>query len=164
MKPLTRFLTCLTIGSLVGCGVPSDQTGGGAVSSPRVATPAALEEEPGEALYEYVGLDRGGAPIVTGTLAITFSEGAGATAISGTWDLDGPADPNLGPQIGHGTLAGILDAGSISIDLNPGWSDNNVYLYGRFDNASRHEFRGTWNHSTLVGPVNEGRFSARRTR
>ena len=95
-------------------------------------------------------------PVVTGTMTLQVAEDS---AVTGSWELRRVpgSDPNIqvGPQLGSGTLAGRLDAaGFVAVDLNPGWADNNVFLV--LDGYTPDRLTGTWDHSTLIGPVAGG--------
>ena len=69
--------------------------------------------------------------VVSGRLELTWTN----DVISGNWAFAyvGPGDPEtaehrLGPQIGQGRLEGWKHGNTLSINLNPGWADNNVFL------------------------------------
>lgn len=112
-------------------------------------------------VYGYVA-HSGVIPVVTGTMTLQVDEDS---AITGSWELRRVpgSDPNIqvGPQLGTGTLAGRLDAsGVVAVDLNPGWADNNVYLL--LGGYTPHRLTGTWDHSTLLGPVAGGPVALQR--
>ena len=103
-------------------------------------------------LYQYTAYDSGGAPVVTGTITLVNRD---STNLTGRWDLraaDGAG--NIGPQTGRGLLAGST-ADGISIDLTPGFADNNVILVGTFEED---EISGTWHWITFIGETARGRF------
>lgn len=105
--------------------------------------------------YRYVARS-GLIPVVTGTVTLQVAEDS---AVTGIWELrrvpGSDTTIEVGPQLGSGTLAGRLDAsGMISVDLNPGWADNNVYLMLAGTTLDR--LTGTWDHSTFIGPVAGG--------
>ncbi len=105
--------------------------------------------------YGYVA-HSGVIPVVTGTMTLRVDADS---AVTGSWELRRVpgSDPNIlvGPQLGSGTLAGRLDAsGFVAVDLNPGWADNNVFLV--LDGYTPNRLTGTWDHSTLIGPVAGG--------
>ncbi|MEK6756645.1 MAG: hypothetical protein AABZ02_10890, partial [Bacteroidota bacterium] len=58
---------------------------------------------------------------------------------------------------GAGLLTGMVDGRDVSINLNPGWVDNNVVLQGTFEND---RLRGRWSWITFAGPTSEGTFDA----
>jgi hypothetical protein len=105
--------------------------------------------------YRYNAYNSKGLLVVTGwmTLAVTDS-----WTVSGAWLLTSvAAGENVGPQTGGGTLAGNIQGASITVNLNPGWVDNNVFLSGSF---GKDRFSGTWMWSTFVGPTSQGMFEA----
>jgi hypothetical protein len=105
--------------------------------------------------YRYEGYDSKGNSIVVGTMSFSFVD---SVSIRGEWALEknGPSD-NIGPQIGAGQLTGRVDDQVVSINLNPGWVDNNVVLQGSFENE---RLRGKWSWITFAGPTTEGTFDA----
>jgi hypothetical protein len=109
--------------------------------------------------YSYNGYNSKGQLVVVGsmTLAVTDSR-----IVSGRWNLEciTPGE-KVGPQTGNGTLSGNIDGASVSINLNPGWVDNNVFLFGSFDKG---RFSGTWTWSTFIGPTSAGSFEALQVR
>jgi hypothetical protein len=100
-------------------------------------------------------------PVVEGTLTLVV---AADSSVTGTWELQRvPAsDTNIsvGPQLGSGRLQGRLSATGIWVDLNPGWADNNVFL--ALDAKAYETLSGTWDHSTIIGPVTGGPVQLRR--
>jgi hypothetical protein len=118
-------------------------------------------------VYAYTASDSLGVMLVTGTLEVKFGEDADASgdvAISGTWQLQQSGNgAQVGPQTGSGNLEGSVDGqGSLWINLNPDWADNNVFLAGGFSGERFADFEGTWSYSTFVGPVAGGNFKATR--
>lgn len=105
--------------------------------------------------YRYEGYDSKGNSIVVGVISISFVD---SVAVKGEWALEknGPSD-NIGPQIGAGLLTGMVDGRDVSINLNPGWVDNNVVLQGTFEND---RLRGRWSWITFAGRTSEGTFDA----
>lgn len=111
---------------------------------------------PGE--YSYTARDSGGKTVIAGTLKLTDVKGE---SIKGTWNLKqvGPGD-KLGPQVGTGDFVGqIGQEGNISINLNPNWADNNIFLNGKFQKG---ELTGDWHFSTFAGPTTKGTFTIKR--
>lgn len=105
--------------------------------------------------YDYRGYTSGGTLAVSGTLTIAAKDSNG---IVGTWALEGVGSVDrIGPQIGAGTLQGVLTDSKISIDLNPGWRDNNVILLG---SVGEDKISGTWSWVTIAGPTSTGTFEA----
>ncbi len=110
--------------------------------------------------YGYLA-QKGGADVVAGTVRLFMEVDS---SINGTWDLQRVpgSDSGLavGPQLGTGTLQGRRTASGLWLDLNPGWADNNVFLalFPQQSNA----LGGTWDHSTIIGPVTGGPVQLRR--
>ena len=120
-----------------------------------------------EDVYSYTASDEDGEAVVTGLLYVEYVPNdviGEPDLLRGRWELQ--AEGAVGPQDGEGTLRGTAEMGTVegdlfSIDLNPGISDDNVFLSGRFENE-RARMTGTWSHSTLIGPVAGGTFEAVR--
>jgi hypothetical protein len=110
--------------------------------------------------YRYSGYNRTGQKIVSGYLWI---DSVDSTIVEGRWDfkLVG-SEENLGPQIGKGNFEGVKDSGgSMSLNLNPEWVDNNVFLIGSFLNS---HYSGDWNYVGFPGVINTGTFEATQIR
>ena len=54
----------------------------------------------------------------------------------------------------------MIQGTSISMNLNPGWADNNVVLSGTVE---KDRISGKWTWITFVGPTAEGTFEAIKT-
>ena len=107
--------------------------------------------------YSYTAYDSSGVEVVTGWLDFDFVD---EENIEGRWELKPVGSPeNIGPQIGDGNLKGMIKENVISINLNPGWVDNNVVLYGDYAEES---FSGNWQWVTFAGPTSGGTFEAVR--
>lgn len=108
--------------------------------------------------YAYSGFDSNGKQIIGGTLKLVEIKGR---EIKGTWELKQVgAGEKLGPQVGTGEFMGSVEQdGAISINLNPSWADNNIFLNGKFQNG---ELKGTWYYSTFGGPSTKGTFTAKK--
>ena len=107
------------------------------------------------ATYSYRAYNSKGELAVSGTM--TFEE-VDTISVSGIWAFAAVLTSEaVGPQVGTGKLAGSLQKSSISINLNPGWADNNVFLQGTVFSDS---ITGRWMWSTFVGPTAEGKFRA----
>mgnify|MGYP001180832947 FL=1 len=104
---------------------------------------------------------KGGADVVTGTVQLLAQEDS---SITGTWALQRVPGSDtsiaVGPQLGTGTLQGHRTASELWLDLNPGWADNNVFLV--LQPAVSNALAGTWDHSTIIGPVTGGPVELRR--
>jgi hypothetical protein len=100
-----------------------------------------------------------GTPLLVGTLRLAVHADS---TVTGTWQIDwvGGADTTapVGPQVGHGTLSGrqIAD-GSVQLNLNPFYADNNVFLSATVTVAG---LSGVWSWSGFAGPIANGRFQA----
>ena len=106
--------------------------------------------------YKYTGYDSTGNKIISGYLWI---DSVDSTVVKGRWDFKKvSSEENLGPQIGKGSFEGIKDShGSMSLNLNPEWIDNNVFLIGSFHNS---HYNGDWNYVGFPGVINSGSFEA----
>jgi len=112
-----------------------------------------------EQTWEYTAYDFNNQAVVTGTFVVR----AQGRTFNGSWETRLlKAGAEVGPQVGTGDLWGEWDTEgqSVFFDMNPGWADNNVFLTGAPDGNL---LRGNWSHSTLVGNVSGGQFTARRT-
>ena len=108
-------------------------------------------------VYFYTAFDSAGARLVEGTLSLTIND----SSVTGEWHLSKISTAqNIGPQVGSGQLQGSMHDGTLSLNLNPQWVDNNVFLFGKIENSI---FRGSWSWSTFVGITNAGSFEARKT-
>jgi hypothetical protein len=105
--------------------------------------------------YRYTASESG-TPVVSGLLHL---DEVSLTRVRGRWEFAriGSSNVEVGPQIGSGPLEGSFDGTVISIDLNPGFADNNVFLSGTFQGTT---LRGEWNFSGIAGPVSQGTFLA----
>lgn len=129
----------------------------GTACSDDLAGPGALSGH-----YAYAASDSSGNALLVGQLDLTFHIDS---TITGSWSIDwaqeADQDTAVGPQIGEGTLTGVLVADRVVLDLNPNIADDNVYLSGAFVLESVTDgFAGQWHHSTLTGPVAAGFFTA----
>jgi hypothetical protein len=102
--------------------------------------------------YQYTAYNAGDTAVVIGSVIINNRD---STLLTGNWTLAGiNGATDVGPQIGGGALGGSTASG-VSINLNPGWADNNVILHGAF---TGNEITGTWSWISFVGVTAEGRF------
>jgi hypothetical protein len=165
MKPMrsSRVAVVIALGSLAalaaGChdGVP-----GGRPAEPG-STPNPGGEQVATGTYDYVAFGASDTTSrVVGTLTFQGEISNFPAHIEGTWNLQAVGDPgNVGPQIGAGTLKGdVDDAGYLTMNLDPGMVDNNVFLVGSFVGGPRGSIEGTWRVSTFVGETASGRFRA----
>lgn len=107
------------------------------------------------ATYSYKGYNADGSLVVTGTMILAMSADS---SVSGTWTFDAVSSGDkVGPQVGSGRLVGSMQNATISINLNPGWADNNVFLFGTF---APDRFSGKWTWDTFAGPTASGMFDA----
>lgn len=108
--------------------------------------------------WSYRGYNSKGSLIVIGKVVLAQID---STTINGTWILEGiTAGEQVGPQLGTGKLTGMIQGTSISMNLNPGWADNNVVLSGTVE---KDRISGKWTWITFVGPTAEGTFEAIKT-
>lgn len=108
-----------------------------------------------EGSYTYTAYDSTGTKIVTGWMKIEFDD---SVNVSGEWKFDKIGNPeNIGPQVGSGKLVGMYDEPQISINLNPNWADNNVFLHGEY---GEDKIEGEWMYTGFPGVINRGEFKA----
>ncbi len=105
--------------------------------------------------YRYSGYEDGGGLVITGRITLSTQ----TNPVTGRWSLQLAGEPNgpVGPQVGAGQLRGSLAGPRLSVDLNPGWADNNVFLDGQL---AGNTWTGRWSYSTFGGTVNGGPFDA----
>jgi hypothetical protein len=109
--------------------------------------------------YTYRAYTSAGALAVAGSIILTRTD---STTVAGSWTLNGVSSTDrVGPQIGAGTLAGRIEGSRLSVNLNPGWADNNVILAGSIEGE---KIVGTWSWITFAGPTASGSFEAVRTK
>jgi hypothetical protein len=132
--------------ALLACGLA------GCTSGPHAIDPTVIADLDG--VYGY-SAQSGGADAVSGRVTLATHPDS---SVSGSWELSRVpgSDTTLlvGPQVGTGTLAGAVAAGTVSLNLNPTWADNNVFLTVHASTPG--ELTGTWWHSTIAGPVASG--------
>jgi hypothetical protein len=105
--------------------------------------------------YRYSAYNSKGLLVVTGSMTLAVADN---WTVSGTWTLTSVAPgESVGPQTGSGTLTGTIQGARLTVNLNPGWIDNNIFLSGSF---SKDRFNGTWMWSTFVGATSQGMFEA----
>ena len=78
---------------------------------------------------------------------------------NGNWNFKAVGNlDNPRPQVGTGELIGEIDENNmVSVDLNPGWADNNAYLNGKFENGV---LTGEWSWVGFAGIPEKGTFTA----
>ena len=131
---------------------------------------ASLDRDNGSAgdfedVYRYTAYDEADRAVVAGTLYVVYLPSDvldEPDRLQGRWALDATAE-GVGPQDGTGALEGTIGGGAVSVNLNPGMADDNVYLHGRFED-DRARMTGEWSYATFAGPQAGGRFEAVRTR
>lgn len=123
----------------------------------------------GTRLYRFVARDHGGVEIVVGCLGLVFTESPSLSVperISGRRCLRPTCTLQVPPAFpgAWSVDGGVSQFGEITLDLNSGVADFNIFLAGRFDApAGDHgDFSGEWSYSTIVGPQATGRFTATR--
>ena len=111
-----------------------------------------------DAPYEYTARGADGHVLVTGELTFTVTEDS---VVSGSWStrwaFGADTTTEVGPQVGHGSLAGTLRHGALLVDLTPGNADNNAVLQGTWSGDT---VAGTWTWITISGPRTTGTFTA----
>ncbi len=105
--------------------------------------------------FTYQSFDTLGTLLVTGGLTFEHTD---SVLIEGSWRLNNVSNRHdIGPQVGNGNLLGSIIDSSISMDLNPGFKDNNLYLEGIINDTN---FEGRWSWISFAGVTNWGTFKA----
>jgi len=107
--------------------------------------------------YLYKGFDTNGILVVKGILNLSIGN---SNRVQGNWNLQVVKlrpTRKLGPQIGSGKLAGEIHDSKISLNLNPGWFDNNVRLNGQ---VTATNISGEWGYYGFAGKIVGGKFEA----
>jgi hypothetical protein len=103
--------------------------------------------------YNYTAYDSSGHPVVTGWIKIKKSD---STRVIGSWHLIKVYwSVKTSHTTGDGTLEGIIENNEISLNLNPGWIDNNTILFGKFEDD---KITGKWAWISFIGITEEGTF------
>lgn len=102
-----------------------------------------------------------GVPLLAGSLTLVAHDDS---TVTGSWVIRWAAGADtttpVGPQVGSGTLSGRRYAdGSLELNLNPLYADNNVLLSARPVAAG---LAGDWTWSGIAGPLATGRFTLAR--
>jgi hypothetical protein len=118
----------------------------------------------------YTGYDETGTPLVNGwvklDIPIIAADPTIPSNVAGTWELRlvSPAG-EIGPQVGRGSLEGLLQNEQLFVNFNPQNADDNVVGDGVFTviggPASGTQWEGTWIWSDISGPRRTGTFRAR---
>jgi len=107
--------------------------------------------------YLYKGFDTNGALVINGVLNLQVNE---TNKVSGDWDFQvasSRVNHKIRQATGSGKLVGTVTGRKISLDLNPGVSDNNVMLDGDMTTTN---ISGTWGHYGFAGLMVGGKFEA----
>ena len=105
--------------------------------------------------YSYTAYDSTGHPVVTGWIKIEISD---SNRVEGSWYLTKTRSSiKTTHATGDGMLEGTIDNNGISLDLNPGWRDNNTVLVGKFED---NKITGKWAWISFIGITEEGTFIA----
>jgi hypothetical protein len=111
-----------------------------------------------DAPYRYTARSAAGGALVAGELTFSVVDDS---MVSGSWSthwvIGADTTAEVGPQVGHGTLAGRLRHDTLLVDLTPGNADNNAVLHGVWTDRS---IAGTWTWITVTGPRSAGPFTA----
>lgn len=111
--------------------------------------------------YKYTGYDSSWNKIIEGYLWINSFD---SVEVKGGWHFNCVSNcENIGPQIGYGNFEGIANPlGTLSLNINPGMIDNNVFL----DCSMRLPYRidGRWSYVGFAGVINWGRFEGEQLR
>lgn len=117
----------------------------------------------------YTGYDESGVAVVEGwvalDIAIIAADPSIPSNVTGTWNLRrvGAGGP-IGPQVGGGSLEGLLQDGRLLVNFNPTAADDNVVANGELTviggPASGVRWEGAWTWISLMGPRRSGTFRA----
>jgi len=117
----------------------------------------------------YTGYDDSGTPVIEGWVLLDIvtvnAPPSIPSNVTGTWNLRRVnPDGEVGPQVGQGTLEGLLQGDQLFVNFNPSSADDNVVGDGMLkvigDPASGTQWDGTWTWSDLSGPIKSGTFHA----
>ena len=107
--------------------------------------------------YRYQSFDSTGIPLVKGWFTLVFSDPDHCT---GEWHFAAIGSrQKIGPQVGDGNLVGGTTDGSVWVELQPQFRDNNLELVGTIQDG---RYRGRWIWISFVGETNSGFFDAKR--
>jgi hypothetical protein len=108
--------------------------------------------------FQYNAYDTSGALLINGWFTLIIQD---STHIRGEWHFKkmNPPQKSAGPQFGDGQLSGSFQGTNLSINLNPTYVDNNVFLSGPL---TSHEYIGSWNWVSFIGRTGGGHFEAHR--
>jgi hypothetical protein len=111
---------------------------------------------------DYVAWADSGTRLLEGVLSVA---GQANQHVSGTWAIHWAAGADtanandVGPQLGTGSLSGVVQDTTVLVDLTPGFADNNVGLLGCVTASG---FAGKWSHVGIAGEIAHGPFTATR--
>jgi len=107
--------------------------------------------------YDYRAYDPYGELVVSGWFVLTRT---GASTVDGEWHFTCVScRGSFGPQTGAGELNGSLGDNRLFVNLNPQYTDNNVFLDGH---PAGNGYAGSWNWTGFPGVLNSGTFEATR--
>jgi hypothetical protein len=105
--------------------------------------------------FQYRAYDTTGILVAQGWFTLNAHD---SSHVDGEWHFNQVGNPkNIGPQIGEGRLQGGFEDSVLSVNLNPQYVDNNVFLNGTYDGSS---FKGIWIWIGFPGEIGIGRFSS----
>jgi hypothetical protein len=105
--------------------------------------------------FQYRACDSTATLILQGWMTLVAQD---STHVWGKWHLVKVGNPqDIGPQSGDGDLIAAFDGGLFSVNLNPAWKDNNVFLTGEYAGKT---YSGRWYWSGYPGILNYGTFQA----
>jgi hypothetical protein len=111
--------------------------------------------------YTYRAFDLEGDRLAEGYLRLEMGAETeeGTRAVVGTWRIDRVGEGRLGPQVGAGTLAGVMRGGDLVVSLNPELLDGGVELAGTEVGEA---VSGVWVWARQADSDVEGLFEARQ--
>jgi hypothetical protein len=106
---------------------------------------AGAPSDPGDlGTFNFIARDTSGTPVMRGILVLHADD----TTITGSWQFDDDRS---------GVLKGIISNGTMYLNLNPGWVDNNLFLHGTMTWVI---YSGQWEQVGFAGVMARGTFSA----
>lgn len=114
--------------------------------------------------YTYTAYSGLSGPVLIGTMHLEWVISPGTAIpprlLGGTWETHwapgADTTAQVGPQVGSGTLAGQTDQSGVQLSILPNLVDYGVSLEGL---VHGYDVNGTWQYSTIGGPVRGGRFT-----
>jgi hypothetical protein len=148
MKTLTvNLILAIAFVGFAGCSKTHPAESNPLVSNCVVSIP--------DGAYQYKAYDSTGALVVQGWFGLIMHD---STQVSGEWHFTKiDSASNIGPHFGDGNLVGDFTHKILSLNLNPDYIDNNVFLQGSIAGDT---ISGKWFWDGFPGVLNQGNFLA----